>query len=185
MQDRKWKYFMLLGYFETDGDYGIRKEKFSDEYRQLIRQDPFDDHAYRIVVESDDIYYVRDFLKELMVSFRVGSGHYWLVPKLYELVNAIYEGLFDDDQNEIYNEIGGNYEGTNLALVKFDTADGPSLEPNTEIYEFSKLIFTCPKCEHGLFTDVTRCIHCGQKIDWKKLWWPNNVRKEDANEEEK
>lgn len=104
--------YKLYGRFITDGDYHIDMGEDNTIWWNK------DLEEYSIYLNSENVYTIRDFLEELMVSFRVSFTHHYLVPMLYEMVEKIYDELFDDDEVFSTSRLGGNYEGTSLILVK-------------------------------------------------------------------
>ena len=164
MRDEKKLHYVLVGNFETDGDFSIRMDEMSEKFRKHIKYD--DCHSYRVSLETDDVYYMRDFLEELMVSFRVGSGHHYLVPSLYNLVNNVAEALFGD-QEGAYETYGGNYEGTELCLRKIENWDAlHPVKPLVQTSHGRTISFVCPECGSELNLDASCCVSCGKKIDW-------------------
>lgn len=161
-------HFILEGNFSTDGDYGINIDNFDEKFRKHIDYDGYED--YGIHLETDDPYYVRDFLEELMVSFRVTSTHHWILPELYKVVDNIHNVIWHDDEDSAYETYGGNYDGTELALYKItpDDNDSPTYplagESNGKV-----IYFMCPRCKREISLYNNYCTNCYKKIDWGPL----------------
>jgi len=115
--------YVLTGHIETDGDFSINMNKMGDG-DSIDYHDGFDrfiklgDHCYDIDLRTDDVYLVRDFLEELIVSFDVSSTHYSLLNDLYHMVEDVLDDVFIDYIEYSVGECSGNYEGTKLELVK-------------------------------------------------------------------
>lgn len=94
--------YVLKGTLHTDGDFYVDVNNFyKEEFREHIKWDGLLEE-YEISLETTDIFYVRDFLEALVVSYRVGSGHYWLIPDLYQMTIDIKESIFFEGHNFEY-----------------------------------------------------------------------------------
>lgn len=109
--------FVLSGTFQTDGDFFIDIDYFGEpEFKKHISHDEGSNYWY-INLKTEDAYYLRDFLEELIISIRTRT-HYWLIPELYNFIVAIKDIVFDDAVTYSRRCIGGNYEKTELTLRK-------------------------------------------------------------------
>ena len=54
----------------------------------------------------------RDFLEKVFASVRVGYTHYYIMKDIYNLFDNAINAVFKEEK--FYEEIGGNYEGTNI-----------------------------------------------------------------------
>ena len=121
MNNCPYKMFLLEGEFHTDGDFHLDLD--NDE----LKMQHFDQYffheegseTYSFSMQSNDIYKVNWFLENLIVICRVGSGHYYLVKELYEMIYKIKSIVFEDDIDEQSSYIFGNYDGTFITLTKF------------------------------------------------------------------
>lgn len=117
-------FYKLEGHINTDADFHIDLKNMKDGdslynhegFAKYINTD--NDYEYDIALYTDDVFLVRDFLETLIVSFRVGSSHYWVLEDLYNMVDGILEILFNDEINFECKKVYGNYDGTELSLIK-------------------------------------------------------------------
>lgn len=114
--EKSRKKYTLTGNFATDGDFAIRLDEMDEEFRDCIEFDGCED--YSIYFETDEICDMYRFLNQLSVSFRVYFTHNYILPDLYDLVNDITVGLHDKNKKTIQRCLTGNYDGTELYLLK-------------------------------------------------------------------
>lgn len=158
--------YVLTGGLQTDNDFHVAIEDFME--KKFCKHIVHDDNWWHIYLETEDPYYVTAFLEELVVAYRCGT-HYWLIPELYAMTICIHDCIFDDDINSVHKAIGGNYEGTELMLVK-DQSKLPkehkeghwttkrTLQHDGEWY--------CDVCDYEptVFEDTPFCPNCGAKM---------------------
>lgn len=115
-QDKPEFAYILSGTLYTDGDFRVAVNEFHNE--KFCKHIRYDDHTqkWKILLVTKDPYYVRDFLEELVVSYRCYT-HYWLIPHLYNMTAGAIDCIFNDEKN-YHAEMGGNYEGTEITLKK-------------------------------------------------------------------
>jgi hypothetical protein len=122
MNDRPYKEYLLEGKFNTDGDYHLDLDDWQlklDGFDKYFLPREEGEDTYHFTMQTDDIYKIRDFLTNLIVIYRVGSEHYWVVKNLYDMTEQVLDAVFDDNLDEAFAEIGGNYDGTYISLTKF------------------------------------------------------------------
>ena len=107
--------YIIKGDFYTDDDFSIRIDNFDKEFQSCIQ---FDRPYYSIFLETNTIYKAQSFLEQLMVSFDVIWTHHYLLPDLYGIVDKMYEALLDKNQDCASDYLSGNYDGTEISLVK-------------------------------------------------------------------
>jgi len=108
--------YILNGELYTDADFYVDTDYFQrKEFKEHIWQ--VNSELYIIELETDDPYYLMDFLEELIVSYRTRT-HYWLIPDLYNMTVKILDSVHDDDVKYKYEFMTGNYDGTHLHLIK-------------------------------------------------------------------
>lgn len=109
--------YELYGTLNPDGDFRVAVAEFEQpKFRRHIKYD-VDCEEWKISLVTTDPYYVRDFLEELIVSYRTHS-HYWVLPKLYSMTEAVLNSVFDNKKSCERQTMSGNYEGTELVLKK-------------------------------------------------------------------
>ena len=165
--DKKKFHYVIVGNFETDGDYCIDVRNYHENFREYIE---YGDHNYIVNFETDDVFDVRDFLEDMMVSFNVGSGHHWILPELYNLVNKVHNALLNEEVDGAYETYGGNYTGTELILRKIENYDQDVAEKPLAAIDNGKLLyFCCPRCKSEVNLKVSCCVSCGKKLNWEIL----------------
>ena len=157
--------FFLNGVVCSDGDFTIDVNNFDEKFRKHLEQDICGD--WIINVETDDEFYIRDFLEYLIVSWRVGSGHYWILKMLYEMTEKVKNCIWDNEERYVCESISGNYDGTELVLTKIeiDKDDTPTAPLVAKVK--GKLVhFCCPRCKEEINMFNSCCTCCGKKIKW-------------------
>ena len=122
MKNRPFKTFLLEGEFHTDGDYHLDLDNWefkADGFDKFFLRHEKWEETYYFEMQADNIYKVRDFLENLIVIYRVGRGHYWILKELYEMTKKVLDVVFNDNESDVLESIGGNYDGTYIGLHKF------------------------------------------------------------------
>ena len=94
---KEWERYVFSGTFCTGGDYHIDINGIDEDFQQCIQEKNGD---YTVFVTTNNIYKMRNFLESLMVSYRVGASHHWVLPELYKKTNTILEALSNDSVQE-------------------------------------------------------------------------------------
>lgn len=112
--------YRLTGDFWTDGDFGINLEELAKENfeKHIIY---FGGEHYSVKLETEDKKYVRHFLSKLITSYKVSYTHYYLISYLYDLTDGIIEALDNEHVQNKSTYLSGNYDGTELTLVKINS----------------------------------------------------------------
>lgn len=179
--------------FSTDGDFHFDETNIKDLESSPLYNGASVKYNYDKEWESISFYlraegkseacrYVlRDLLEEMIASFRTHSCKYYLIKRVYDLLEGFHEVIWNNNEVDMEDYMSGNYDGTFVSLSITEIPDEEDADGRTNAIEpepTSKWIevvvdgnakLKCPHCE-SIHPDVLyvrgfkHCPSCGEVI---------------------
>ena len=167
--------YHLSGMLCTDNDFSIDVNN-SDAIKRRVWSDGED---WYFDFSTDNPYEVRDFLQDLIVSYRVGKNHYWVIEELYHMTVKVKNAIWDDSVMNALGTMSGNYSGTEISLTKEATEkdiESSHWIPYEPDENGNTNIFRCSACEKLVWKEglpmhmfsYDYCPYCGTKKHFEK-----------------
>ena len=114
--------------FYNDGDYRVELDELKEKLaewnieKNVTFQISDDSHELSIDFRNLSSLQLRRICDVLIVSYRVGYLHSWVVELLYDFLNGISQWLLHNKEPDSYEDgLYDNYEGTGCYVIAHST----------------------------------------------------------------